>query len=378
MWKKQPQYQVGIDQSNPLTRGLIAAVNPATGIDHVTGRFINWTGGAKRTFADGAACVSTEGYGTNLYAYIDYPSRSYTQMTALAVTTPRTVSTNLSVLQFASSTDGDPIFSIRSGLTTASKMFSTVRNDIGNAATFVDTNLVAFVAGQCSVVAAEMTSAGGTIRWYINGVQDAQTSATDDAAGFTFNRLGLNCLSNLGGNEDFWDGETSLYLIWDRLLTQDEHARIAKNPWQVFAHSRRTTLFLPVSGPAAQLLAPVSDVSAGSWAPSSGSDLYAMVDETAYGDTDYIYAASATTCTLALASGSDPSSSSGHILRYRLLAGSGTVAVTLKQGTTTIASWGPHTLTGAAQDFAQTLTSGEADSITDYSALRVEFTSALA
>jgi len=35
-------------------------------------------------------------------------------------------------------------------------------------------------------------------------------------------------------------------------------------------------------------LAPVSDVAAGSWLPSSGSDLYAMVDETAYSDTDYI------------------------------------------------------------------------------------------
>ena len=49
----------------------------------------------------------------------------------------------------------------------------------------------------------------------------------------------------------------------------------------------------------------------------------------------------------------------------------------LKQGSTTIASWGPHSLTGSAQDFAQTLTGGQADSITDYSALRVEFTSAL-
>lgn len=128
-----------------------------------------------------------------------------------------------------------------------------------------------------------------------------------------------------------------------------------------------------------QYLAPVSDVSAGSWTPSSGSDLYAMLDETAYSDSDYIAATSATTCTLALASGSDPASSTGHILRYRLLAGSGTVAVTLKQGGTTIASWGPHALIGTtAQNFAQTLTGSEADSITDYSALRVEFTSALA
>jgi hypothetical protein len=143
------------------------------------------------------------------------------------------------------------------------------------------------------------------------------------------------------------------------------------------AWGNRPMLILPVAVLPAQKLAPVSDVSAGSWTPSSGSDLYAMLDESEASDADYIQATSATTCTLALASGSDPSSSAGHILRYRLLAGSGNIAVTLKQGTTTIASWGPHTLTGVAQDFAQTLTGGEADSITDYSALRVEFISAL-
>lgn len=126
-----------------------------------------------------------------------------------------------------------------------------------------------------------------------------------------------------------------------------------------------------------QKLAPVSDAAAGSWTPSSGTDLYAMLDETVASDADYIETASESTCMLALASGSDPASSTGHVLRYRLLAGSGTIAVTLKQGSTTIASWGPHTLTGSAQDFAQTLTGGEADSITDYTALRVEFTSAL-
>jgi len=148
------------------------------------------------------------------------------------------------------------------------------------------------------------------------------------------------------------------------------------NQTPAVAWGNRPLLILPVTV-ITQKLAPVSDVAAGSWLPSSGSDLYAMVDETAYSDTDYIYATSATTCTLALTSGSDPSSSSGHILRYRLLAGSGTIAVALKQGSTTIASWGPHSLTGSAQDFAQTLTGGQADSITDYSALRVEFTSAL-
>lgn len=124
----------------------------------------------------------------------------------------------------------------------------------------------------------------------------------------------------------------------------------------------------------AQFLAPVSDVSAGGWTASSGSDLYAMLDESVASDADYIVSASASSCTVALAAGSDPGVSTDHVLSYRLLAGTGSIAVTLKQGASTIASFGPHTLTGSAQDFAQTLSGGQADSITDYSALRVEFT----
>lgn len=173
---------------------------------------------------------------------------------------------------------------------------------------------------------------------------------------------------------EYLAGKFLLAAAWNRPLTVNEMRSLHANPWQIFKAPLR---LLPSSGVAPQYLAPVSDVAAGSWLPSTGSDLYAMLDETSYSDTDYIYTTSATTATLGIASGGDPAVSTGHILRYRLLAGSGKIAVTLKQSSTTIASWGPHTLTGAAQDFAQTLTAGEADSITDYSALRVEFTSSL-
>lgn len=123
-----------------------------------------------------------------------------------------------------------------------------------------------------------------------------------------------------------------------------------------------------------QLLAPVSDLSAGAWLPSAGGDLYAMLDEASADDADYIYTDSASACTIALAAGTDPAVSDGHILRYRLPPGNGNIAVALKQGTTTVASWGPHVLSNYAQDFAQTLSGAQADSITDYTALRVEFT----
>ena len=101
-----------------------------------------------------------------------------------------------------------------------------------------------------------------------------------------------------------------------------------------------------------------------------------MLDEGTYSDADYIVSATPSTCEMRVTTATDPAVSTGHILRYRLLAGTGSITAILKQGSTTIASYGPHTLTGSAQDFTQTLTGGEADSITDYGDLRVVFTSA--
>jgi len=57
------------------------------------------------------------------------------------------------------------------------------------------------------------------------------------------------------------------------------------------------------------------------FAASSGSDLYAMIDETSASDSDYISSSdsgSDATYKVHLSSVTDPVSSSGHILRYRL------------------------------------------------------------
>jgi hypothetical protein len=123
----------------------------------------------------------------------------------------------------------------------------------------------------------------------------------------------------------------------------------------------------------AQYVRPTSDVSAGTWTASSGSDLYAMLDETSASDADYIVTTGASTCEVALGSLTDPASSSGHIVRYRISATSGGITVRLRQGTTTVATWVHAPAPTSLTTYAQTLTSGEADSITDYTALRLQF-----
>lgn len=123
----------------------------------------------------------------------------------------------------------------------------------------------------------------------------------------------------------------------------------------------------------AQYARPTSDVSAGTWTASSGSDLYAMLDEASASDADYIVTTGASTCEVALGSLTDPASSSGHIVRYRISATSGGITVRLRQGTTTIASWTHSPAPTSLTTYEQTLSGAEADSITSYAALKLQF-----
>ncbi|NEA22594.1 hypothetical protein [Actinomadura bangladeshensis] len=137
----------------------------------------------------------------------------------------------------------------------------------------------------------------------------------------------------------------------------------------------------PVSS--TQVSRPVSDIASdgavGVPTPGEGSGIYA--DLAANVDTSYAQLGDAGFVQVGMAALVDPVSGSGHTVEYRACyaagASSGTVTVLLKQGTTTIASW-EDTLTSSFADYSHTLTSGEANTITDYADLNLTFTAALA
>jgi len=124
----------------------------------------------------------------------------------------------------------------------------------------------------------------------------------------------------------------------------------------------------------AQFLRPASDTSAGAWLPSTGSTLYGTIDESSASDADYDYTESESTFEVALSTGTDPSLSTGHIVRYRA-AGNDVLdlIVTLKQGATPIAQWTEPAASSTFTDYSHTLSGGEADAITDYTALSLHF-----
>lgn len=120
-------------------------------------------------------------------------------------------------------------------------------------------------------------------------------------------------------------------------------------------------------------IAPTSDVAAGAWQASSGTDLYAMIDESTPSGADYIFTQSASTAQVALGS-IPPPIAGGHTVSYEIRGdGAAGLTVRLKMGATVIASWTHAPAPATDTRYDQSLTGGEIASITDYSNLRLEF-----
>lgn len=146
----------------------------------------------------------------------------------------------------------------------------------------------------------------------------------------------------------------------------------------------------------AQYATPDADITDGTWLDqgSSAIDMYLDITPGTPGsigagdDTTYIQSVSAPSsaaCAFGLSNPEDPVSSTGHIMRWRRqknAAGGATIDLTveLRQGYTgegaqgtLINTFSDSALSNGWATTTDTLTGGEADSITDYTDLQVRF-----
>jgi hypothetical protein len=127
----------------------------------------------------------------------------------------------------------------------------------------------------------------------------------------------------------------------------------------------------------AQIARPASDVSIGNWVGDGGetSNLWDFLNDNS--DAEYIKdEGNNTTAEFTIDSLSDPTSSTGHIIRFRMQGnGSGgpeRCQVDLYEGATLRASSGTQTSRGAWATKSYTLSAAEADAISDYTNLRLK------
>lgn len=146
------------------------------------------------------------------------------------------------------------------------------------------------------------------------------------------------------------------------------------------------TLTATPSLPAAELrfhttLHPDGDISLNGWTDQAGgtTDIWQAIDELTADDDDYVRSPlgpASEIYTFHLSDAVDPSVSGGHIIRYRYhkedAIGTVSLTVRLLDGASEIAEWVHSDITDTVTEASQTLTDAQADSITDYTDLRVE------
>lgn len=140
----------------------------------------------------------------------------------------------------------------------------------------------------------------------------------------------------------------------------------------------------------AQFARPDSDVNVGNWQDESGgtTSIFQSIDEATRSDTDYVTSETAPANSVyvcGLSNVTDPESSSSHTVTYAYQkdpSGGSQVDLTveLRQGYvdevtqgTLIASWSHANVANGFVEQTQTLSTAEADSITDYSDLSLRF-----
>lgn len=121
---------------------------------------------------------------------------------------------------------------------------------------------------------------------------------------------------------------------------------------------------------------PLSDVSAGNWTPSTGAALFSTMNESAFSDAEYSQSGLNPTADAMKVRFGAPGTrpvNTNHTFRYRIRV-QGTLAMTvrLKQGVTTIKTWTHSPAPTSYTTFEQTLTEGEAATLTAGDAMDLE------
>jgi len=130
-----------------------------------------------------------------------------------------------------------------------------------------------------------------------------------------------------------------------------------------------------------QYLRPSADTSLGSWTDEAdgATNIYTHIDETSPSDADYVQSPNNPSTNIykfKISTGSDPTVHTNHIVAYRYRKPDSTGTVNLKvrlvEGTTTRKEWTHNDIGTTWTTQEQTLTEGEAATITDYGNLYLE------
>ncbi len=352
----QPAGAVGIDWANPITRGLCTLYSP-TGDSYnlVFSPSLNTiVGNSKNEFGKSVTATGSVS-----------PSPSQTEMLAPVTSSEWTL---FSLVKDDGPTSPAGSFYAAWGLHNSGsdrihlslKQWPT--NSFGGDYRPYLADVTTPVSVGYGKRALSVTISSSSIYHYLDGSR-VSTNTPSSSAAVTLRFLEV--FSKAGGDITPSGSQNSLMVAWSRALSDSEIKSLSANPWQIFKPVSRT-IPITATSVALTIVQPTGEISAGTWTPSSGSDLWATVDEPTPSDADYISTAAAGTTELALPAFVYPVGSN-VVLSVRGSSTTGaTLTVSLKQGGSIITgcTW-TQVLTGTDTTHTFTLDAGQRAAITD-------------
>ena len=201
------------------------------------------------------------------------------------------------------------------------------------------------------------------------GVFGSEVPSTGESGpGYIYNDLSLPADANkeVCGRITTWPTNGVLYAYEDSSFTYTGTTDTFQYQLYVdgVAIGSPSTVYLNV-GSDPRYSRPTSDDVVGAWTPSTGSTLFACIDESTYDDGDYIQVSTPSVCRMALNPVTDPGTSNGQVFSLRAKSAYGnSLKVTLEQGTTTIATRTFSSLTTSFALYDITLSGAECDALT--------------
>jgi len=230
-WTRQPQGAVNVDWGNPITQGLVFAFDGQES-DAVHRRVVDVTNTAGRGV--GAKGKHRVFDGSNQVSFKSRnPPTGYATMVCLAYCTNNTATNTLVAIPKIGVTNEYTMLDI-SGTETS----DPVRVLTQKAGTYG----VAYLTQPSGeylnrwVLFGGASVSGSDNRIYIDGVRKTPTS-TSGSSGLDVgqvDRFDVGVINLLAPTNPL-HGNVALAAIWDRLLTDAEHASLYVNPWQLFA-----------------------------------------------------------------------------------------------------------------------------------------------
>lgn len=215
--------------------GLVSAFSGGSGAD-VFGRAIVPVNDP--TIMPGGSGLGVRTNGSASCAFIAIPQTTFFDATLLCLSEPSALITNRGTIQVASSVSTNPIISIRTGNSNASRVRRWVRSNSGGSLNnSSDSTITGFAIGKESLIGIRLRVEAGSPNpihsIWVDGVADDNQTGTI-SPGYTCDRIGIGALVFKDGRFDFFNGRTYWGALFTRALDDDEMRALAANPWQLF------------------------------------------------------------------------------------------------------------------------------------------------